>query len=158
MEDCGHKIIKSCFVEQPKCTFKCLDLLDCGHACELNCHKNVDPHHEEVFFPSVVIAYNSIFLKIISFQYECKRPCEKINSTCPLKHKCQKLCHENCFECTVKINKTLPCGHIQKDVSCYDQNIKCLSQCDRFLMCDHKCPAMCFEKCQPCEIQVSKLF
>lgn len=48
MNDCGHKIIKYCHEENPKCTFKCIDRLKCGHACELNCHKDNDPEHEQV--------------------------------------------------------------------------------------------------------------
>lgn len=50
LEECGHKIIKICHEKKPNCTFKCYDRLDCGHACQLNCHKNDDPNHDLVFF------------------------------------------------------------------------------------------------------------
>jgi len=48
LEICGHTILKKCHDKKPLCSYKCIDRLDCGHACEKNCHKDDDPDHEEV--------------------------------------------------------------------------------------------------------------
>lgn len=73
---------------------------------------------------------------------------------------CQKLCHENCSFCSVKIDKTLLCGHTKNSVPCGfdEEQIKCMSPCERILMCNHKCQAMCYEKCPPCNEQVIYLY
>lgn len=59
LDKCGHTIIKKCHDENPSCTFKCVDRLDCGHACERNCHKNDDADHVEV--------KNGLFLKCTTY-------------------------------------------------------------------------------------------
>jgi len=48
LEKCGHKTIKKCYEKKPKCTTKCTDRLQCGHACNIDCHKDDDPTHEKV--------------------------------------------------------------------------------------------------------------
>ncbi|XP_026819027.1 NFX1-type zinc finger-containing protein 1-like [Rhopalosiphum maidis] len=138
LEECGHKVIKKCHDKNPNCSVKCYIRLDCGHACERNCHKNDDPDHEK---------------------YNCLKPCENINKKCSFNHKCQKMCYENCASCTVKVKKTLPCGHIKNDVPCglKSNEIKCNLPCIRPLKCDHKCLAKCYEPCKPCEKLVKKV-
>lgn len=68
LNDCGHKITKKCFEENPLCTYKCFDRLDCGHACERNCHKNDDADHEKVkhCFHSIIILSAAFFFKFCS--------------------------------------------------------------------------------------------
>lgn len=66
MEECGHMIIAKCHEEKPKCTFKCYDRLDCGHACERNCHKNDDPDHEQVILNSKMHLQNVNFFYVYS--------------------------------------------------------------------------------------------
>lgn len=86
------------------------------------------------------------------------KSCEKMNLKCTLNHQCQKLCHQDCLMCNVKIKqKILPCGHIKHNVPCglNINDIKCPLPCDRLLLCNHKCQAKCYEQCKPCEIQVS---
>ncbi|XP_027846821.2 NFX1-type zinc finger-containing protein 1-like [Aphis gossypii] len=138
LENCGHTILKKCCDKEPKCTYKCLDRLECGHACEQNCHKNDDPEHEK---------------------YNCTKPCENINKKCSLNHKCKKMCYEDCSLCTVKVERILACGHIKNDVPCglNINEIKCILPCERPLKCDHKCQSKCYEKCKPCENQVEKI-
>jgi len=67
------------------------------------------------------------------------------------------MCYEDCSLCTVKVEKVLPCGHSKNNVPCgLDINeIKCILPCNRKLKCIHKCQSKCFEKCKPCENQVS---
>ncbi|XP_060856237.1 NFX1-type zinc finger-containing protein 1-like [Metopolophium dirhodum] len=138
LEECGHKIIRKCHDKNPSCSFKCYIRLDCGHACERNCHKNDDPDHEK---------------------YNCLKPCENINQKCSLNHKCQKMCYEDCSSCTVKIKKTLPCGHIKNDVPCgiNSNEIKCNLPCIRPSKCGHKCLDKCYKPCNPCESLVKKV-
>ncbi|XP_060843722.1 NFX1-type zinc finger-containing protein 1-like [Rhopalosiphum padi] len=138
LDECGHKIMKKCFDKSPNCSVKCYNRLDCGHACERNCHKTDDPDHEK---------------------YMCLKPCENINNKCSLNHKCKKMCYEDCASCTVKVKKTLPCGHIKNDVPCglNSNEIKCNLPCIRPLKCDHKCLAKCYEPCKPCEELVKKV-
>lgn len=85
------------------------------------------------------------------------KKCENINKNCSLNHICQKLCHEDCSDCTVKIEKELPCGHVKSDVPCglSVDKIKCFQNCDRLLPCNHQCKEKCYVKCKPCEIKVS---
>lgn len=79
-----------------------------------------------------------------------------MNEKCTLDHKCLKLCYEDCSYCTVKIDRTLPCGHIKKSTCGLNvEKIKCLRLCDRILMCNHKCKDLCYQPCPPCRIQVS---
>lgn len=67
------------------------------------------------------------------------------------------MCYEDCSLCTVKVEKTLPCGHIQ-NVPCglKSNEIICNLPCIRPLKCGHKCLAKCCEPCKPCKILVSK--
>jgi len=57
LEICGHTILKKCHAKKLICSYKCIDRLDCGHACEKNCHKDDDPDHEEV-----VVVYKKCFI------------------------------------------------------------------------------------------------
>ena len=59
--------------------------LDCGHVCNLLCHKSRS--HDGIF---------------------CTMPCTR---TCPEGHPCLKKCFEECGKCRVKLVKKLPCGH-----------------------------------------------
>ncbi|KAL5237885.1 hypothetical protein ACI65C_005295 [Semiaphis heraclei] len=138
LKNCGHKVIRKCHDKKPNCSVKCYIRLDCGHACERNCHINDDPDHEK---------------------YNCLKPCEKFNKKCSLNHKCKKICYEDCSSCTVKIKKTLPCGHIKNDVPCgiSSDMISCNLPCVRPLKCGHKCLAKCYEPCKPCEEKVKKV-
>jgi len=70
LEECGHTILKKCYDKNPKCSYKCFDQLDCGHACEQNCHKNNDPKHEKVFFVIKVLYYNSMYIILILLFYK----------------------------------------------------------------------------------------
>lgn len=88
------------------------------------------------------------------------KKCENINSNCSLNHECRKLCYQDCSECTVRVDKTLPCGHINYNVPCglKSEEIKCNISCNRILSCNkHKCLLKCYEKCKDCEVKVSTI-
>lgn len=85
------------------------------------------------------------------------RKCDNVNKNCSLNHKCEKLCYEKCLDCTIRVQKELPCGHVKNDAPCGldSSKINCSLPCNRILPCNHKCKAKCFEKCKACEINVS---
>jgi len=60
LEECGHKVNKKCYDKNPNYSVKCYIRLDCGHACERNCHKNDDPNHEKVVV--VVVFFNAFHI------------------------------------------------------------------------------------------------
>ncbi|KAF0765131.1 NFX1-type zinc finger-containing protein 1-like, partial [Aphis craccivora] len=138
LEKCGHKTIKKCYEKKPKCTTKCTDRLQCGHACNIDCHKDDDPTHEK---------------------FICLKPCSKLNINCSQDHKCKKKCYEKCSNCAMKVDKLLECGHLKKSVKCSDdiKNIQCSKHlpCNRKLKCGHKCQKKCYEDCQ-CNVIVTK--
>ena len=118
------------------CMLKCGTRLDCGHACDRKCHP-VDPEHKN---------------------YVCMKPCVRI--VCSSQHQCTKRCHEPCGNCEVVVARTLPkCGHM-KMTKCYipADEISCTEPCPHlFEPCGHSCPKKCSEKCDKCEILVSKV-
>jgi len=84
------------------------------------------------------------------------KSCEKNNKNCSSEHKCQKHCYEDCSTCTIRIDRTLPCGHMKKNVPCglKETDIKCNFPCNLLLNCGHDCQAKCSDPCKPCEINV----
>ena len=122
------------FAECPEggCKQICLKRLNCGHTCEKLCH---------------VKDCNS---------YKCLKPCTKINPNCKYKfHPCKKRCYEECGPCLAKMDKTLSCKHIAKNMICDDDitKIKCTEKCGKYLLCGHKCALTCGEDCysKPCK-------
>ncbi|ESO98816.1 hypothetical protein LOTGIDRAFT_114056 [Lottia gigantea] len=69
------------------CQKLCYARLQCGHSCIMTCHPT-DPDHKE---------------------YSCPKPCTK---TCKDGHPCEKKCYQECGDCQIKVEKTIPvCGH-----------------------------------------------
>ncbi|XP_065583318.1 uncharacterized protein LOC136042298 [Artemia franciscana] len=69
------------------CMQKCYAILNCGHLCQRICHFDDRDH----------------------LQYQCNKTCDRY--ICSEKHRCPRKCFEECEKCTIKIEKTLPCGH-----------------------------------------------
>ena len=116
-QDFDKRIDGGCFL---KCDFK----LKCGHNCSNYCHCNNDPEH---------------------LNFQCTKPCEKINPKCG--HKCTKLCYQtdDCNSCKFKIEKLVPeCGHIIK-LYCNTEPLKsfCYIPCNFILKCGHTCSKVC---------------
>lgn len=106
------------------CYLKCNYMLKCGHNCPNYCHGNVDSEH---------------------LKFQCRMPCEKINSNCG--HKCTRLCYQTdeCNSCKFKVEKLVPeCGHTIK-LYCNTEPIKtfCSTPCNFELKCGHKCSKVC---------------
>lgn len=91
-------------------------------------------------------------------QYECKKPCAKLNKNCSQDHKCNKKCYEECLFCSLKVDKILECKHLKKSVNCGDdiKKLQCSKHlpCNRILECGHKCQRKCYEKCRTCKFIV----
>ncbi|XP_071520848.1 NFX1-type zinc finger-containing protein 1 isoform X2 [Panulirus ornatus] len=137
---CQHKVSMSCHQDPNsfQCPMDCDSRLDCGHMCRKKCHCTDDPDH---------------------LDYDCLQRCTRINVGCSQNHPCQKMCHEYCGECTVKVTKNLPCGHEVKDVYCSSslESIKCHEKCKKTLPCGHSCKKICHQSCEPCPVKVAKV-
>ena len=125
------------------CTLPCAKPLKCGHVCEMLCHPT-DPEHDD---------------------YDCKKPCTKKKTQCPLIQKysekyyqtcgpCMKRFRENhlqggpCYICKNQSEsmcfrtclKSWPCGH-ENETECYVDPLHtpCKVPCGVTLKCKHPC-------------------
>ncbi|XP_044270386.1 NFX1-type zinc finger-containing protein 1-like [Tribolium madens] len=140
---CGHNVDKPCHrsPETYPCPFPCEKQVEpCGHACTRNCHIRMDPDH---------------------LQYKCTKRCAKYLKNCnaePEKHKCKKLCFEDCDTCMIRVKKQRTiCPHFY-DVPCSSNvdEISCEKPCTKMLPCNHKCKNKCNEPCGNCKEKVEK--
>ncbi|KAG8227285.1 hypothetical protein J437_LFUL004834, partial [Ladona fulva] len=103
------------------CTLMCNTELSCGHICKRKCHLN---SHDT---------------------YKCKEICGK--EMCIYRHKCKKLCFQDCGECMIPLFGELPCGH-WANVPCYVDPVeyKCNVIVKVILQsCGHEIKKKCFE-------------
>ena len=105
----------------------------CGHACEKVCH---------------IYDCNKI---------KCLKPCQRLNKNCTQlnKHKCTKICWEECGKCEIIVDKILSCGHIQR-IKCCEKPAICEVIVDKILSCGHIQRIKCCEEPDPCEELVDK--
>ncbi|KAG8227287.1 hypothetical protein J437_LFUL004836 [Ladona fulva] len=103
------------------CTLMCNTDLSCGHICKRKCHLN---SHDT---------------------YKCKEICGK--EMCIYRHKCKKLCFQDCGECMVPLYGELPCGHWVNVPCCVDPvEYKCNVVVTVILQpCGHEIKKKCFE-------------
>uniref|UniRef100_A0A1B6E310 RZ-type domain-containing protein n=1 Tax=Clastoptera arizonana TaxID=38151 RepID=A0A1B6E310_9HEMI len=133
-KSCEHTCTIPCGSKgNSRCTEPCEFRLECGHSCVKKCHVNYDPDH---------------------LKYICQKPCSRKPIGCSQDHECKRLCHEECEPCTIKVAKTLDCGHKMTE-KC---NIKpvCRSDCNRLRPCGHYCKKKCKENCGNCMVLVKK--
>ncbi|KAK6982965.1 NFX1-type zinc finger-containing protein 1 [Biomphalaria glabrata] len=125
-------------VPEGGCNRKCDYKLPCGHTCMRMCHAS-DRFHEET---------------------KCEQPCFK---KCSKGHPCQRNCFEECGDCEVMVQKTMPlCGHVD-NVPCSKnlEDVECSQPCGQIMICGHICHGKC-GKCfndaehQPCTEKVLK--
>ncbi|KAK6982966.1 NFX1-type zinc finger-containing protein 1 [Biomphalaria glabrata] len=125
-------------VPEGGCNRKCDYKLPCGHTCMRMCHAS-DRFHEET---------------------KCEQPCLK---KCSKGHPCQRNCFEECGDCEVMVQKTMPlCGHVD-NVPCSKnlEELECSQPCGQIMICGHICHGKC-GKCfndaehQPCTEKVLK--
>lgn len=118
------------------CQKKCETRLQCGHVCRLICH----PYDRE------------------HIKYKCIQKCPKV---LPCGHKCRRKCYEcskSCKPCSVKVEKTLDCGHtVLSPCSAEFVSIECSKHCGKRLRCGHLCQEKCSNPCTvKCTVQVDK--
>uniref|UniRef100_A0A8C4QBK2 NFX1-type zinc finger-containing protein 1 n=1 Tax=Eptatretus burgeri TaxID=7764 RepID=A0A8C4QBK2_EPTBU len=109
------------------CSLPCDTRLDCGHVCTLCCHP-FDRNH---------------------VKYLCYKPCQRIHKNCG--HACPKVCYDDCGECKVQVDKTIPnCGHVQT-MNCHlDPNsFQCQEYVQRILPCGHEKQLRCYQMTIP---------
>lgn len=114
------------------CGLKCLDRLQCGHACPAMCHSQV-----------------------LHRAAQCLEPCIRSMKGCD--HSCPKPCGQRCPpNCQVEIadpTRTLACGHIAEILPCWQSqdltSVKCMVQVSR------KVPGCGHSVTERCHIDVS---
>ncbi|XP_047487944.1 NFX1-type zinc finger-containing protein 1-like isoform X1 [Penaeus chinensis] len=157
---CGHEAqdVECSSIKSIKCTVLTTQTLPCGH---------------EVNYAACGAATEEVL---------CRENCLEILDC---GHTCKKLCHEECGDCSVKVSKTLACGHEAQDIECSSttKNIKCTAlttlvlpcgheldvacgtraealrctkKCMKTLDCGHICKKLCSEICGGCLVKVEK--
>ncbi|XP_076264518.1 NFX1-type zinc finger-containing protein 1-like isoform X2 [Rhynchophorus ferrugineus] len=142
---CGHEADRPCSVDEYtfSCPVDCKKRLECGHTCKRKCHDRDDPDH----------------LQHVCNQ-RCARPkrgCKTLNDENEAVHRCQKLCYQDCEECTHEVKRLRSCGH-KNTIMCKDnvENVPCIKPCKKILPCEHKCTNKCSEVCSTCVKKVKK--
>ena len=159
MPECGHEQTMSCFqdIHTWKCIAPCGKMCKNGHLCKQLCHEfcgmclipvvKTMPGcgHEQTMpchqYPS---------------GWNCRAPCKK---KCNDGHPCEKLCHEYCGKCLIKVTKIMPkCGHEQTMLCFQDPSgWNCKAMCERKCRREHPCEKRCFEDCNRlCAVEVVK--
>jgi len=135
------------------CNMPCGVRLECGHACDKQCHPS---NHLKG-------ACTKMCFNRCPNEHQCQRSCHfpRDCPKCVIKmtkkvpqcgHDQQILCHVDPaeFSCQVNCIKTLPCGH-EKSLQCYKDPMvynQCNRNCTRLLNCGHPCSKKCREECQ----------
>ena len=116
------------------CNKPCQVRLQCGHACDQQCHASSHP------------------------EGRCDKLCLY---RCPNEHQCLCRCHypEECPICLRKMLKKIPyCGHEQQ-IPCYVDPTEffCPMKCEKILPCCHNCPNECGDECiTECDVNCIK--
>ncbi|KAF2680876.1 P-loop containing nucleoside triphosphate hydrolase protein [Lentithecium fluviatile CBS 122367] len=115
------------FAPEGGCALKCDRRLKCGHACTQMCHSEL--RHNDVI---------------------CYEPCPRMKPACD--HVCKKICgvpcDRQCEELLKGINVTLPCGHVIKDLRCWENqaqsSLKCTVLAEKLVTnCGHVVKVKC---------------
>ena len=158
--DAGHVCTKPCFKECGKCEHVVTKTIPkCGHDQKGPCYK--DP---------LLWRCQSVCAKRLPCNHYCKGVCgtcssdnnhreceEMVDRVLKCGHFIQIQCCRNNSEvnCSADCNKDLICGHKCKGTcsSCKQGrlHIQCLEKCNRKLICGHPCRHQCSQPCPPCE-------
>ncbi|CAG8564166.1 13422_t:CDS:2 [Ambispora gerdemannii] len=139
----------SCTDEIPTCNNKCPKLLQCGHACQYNCHQGGCSTCEV----------------ILQVQCRCgsttfQRKCSEINRESDELPTCDKICqglrscgkHRCNVRCCPSANKPRKKIMFGQEPEEEDENHRCTFVCDKKLKCgNHNCQLPCHRgHCLPC--------
>ncbi|XP_063766744.1 NFX1-type zinc finger-containing protein 1 isoform X2 [Eleginops maclovinus] len=157
--DLGHRCPLDCYKECPeKCQVKVEKIVpQCEHTQKIPCHQ--DPEKFVCQEPCI---------KLLDCGHPCVASCgESCTSYCKKKVtltlKCGHSQSGECFythskekpECRTACMEGLICGHVCKGScgKCYQGRFHCACshQCDRLLICSHKCMEPCTSDCPPCQ-------
>ena len=84
---------------------------------------------------------------MVSLQYRCAKPCTRKYAGCKEDHMCTKKCYEECGDCMIRVERTLPrCEHTEC-MPCHmdPERYLCRRKCNRILPCGHS-------GCMPCHM------
>ncbi|XP_046738512.1 NFX1-type zinc finger-containing protein 1-like [Diprion similis] len=152
---CGHSCTLTCHANADPDHIEYLCYKDCtknnvgctsNHPCKKRCHESCG---ECTIYVQKTRSCGHYYKKIqcaVNVEDQiCERPCKRVMSCT---HKCDRLCHEVCGGCKVKVKKPSPCGHTV-EVKCSEipTRSKCSAKCQRILICGHPCAAKCKEPC-----------
>ncbi|GBP30884.1 NFX1-type zinc finger-containing protein 1 [Eumeta japonica] len=146
----SHPCSQMCAEPCRPCTVLVKKELPCKHTAETYCH--IQPEDVEC------LEEVTVKLPACGHEYECRQKCAKTKSGCTAvfmdddefgKHKCLKLCHEECDPCDVEVIKKIPdCGHEGKVACSITPSRKdCIQDCERTLKCGHTCNRKCTQEC-----------
>ncbi|KAF2713860.1 P-loop containing nucleoside triphosphate hydrolase protein [Pleomassaria siparia CBS 279.74] len=117
------------FSPEGGCDLRCDRPLYCGHVCVLKCHS--DLRHDNV---------------------QCLEPCGRSKRGCdhPCRKHCGDKCDQRCEEILQDVNLVLSCGHVIKDLKCWEHQakhpIKCMVTVERAVpKCEHTVSVHCYE-------------
>lgn len=186
---CGHEANEvECHVPMDEvwCSVKVNKALMCGHEAEdVDCSSTIKSIKCTVLTTRVLPCGHEVDYATCGAATEevlCRENCLKILDC---GHACKMLCHEECSDCSVKVSKTLVCGHEAQGIECRNINknikctvltkrslpcghvvnyecgteakeIKCREKCLKTLECGHICKKLCNEKCGDCLMKVEK--
>lgn len=118
-----HTCVKKCFQDCGPCMLPRTVELACGHSTSIKCSEDAST-------------------------FKCTKPCKR--KSCD-KHKCIKLCYEDCSPCKKKLLYKLKCGHsVSLECSLNVKDYVCKLPCERSPCALHSCKKLCYEKCEPC--------
>ncbi len=163
LPQCHHKHTMRCSRDPMffKCNLPCEKVCPMGHQCAKVCCEDCDPECMEMV-PQVLPECGHEQLvpchedpKLV----RCSTEVERELLQC--KHKITMPCCEDShsFLCPIEVEKELPqCRH-KHLMPCHQNpsHFKCRLPCERKCPNDHPCTKLCYEKCNPCAVQVEKV-
>ncbi|XP_050506349.1 NFX1-type zinc finger-containing protein 1-like isoform X2 [Diabrotica virgifera virgifera] len=152
---CSHLLNVACSLDPDTiiCEKPCEKKLPCGHICEKKCGEPCG-NCRELVKKSVPDCNHVIKIECrnkAERKYCIFRKCPRI---LPCGHQCKKKCNETCItrcEELVSCNIPSPCGHIIKEIQCYQKEsddpkillAQCSEPCNFTLQCKHTCSGIC---------------
>ncbi|XP_077428659.1 NFX1-type zinc finger-containing protein 1 isoform X2 [Vanacampus margaritifer] len=153
---CGHSQEGACFYQteenddgdydEPPCTTRCEQLLQCGHACRGTCGQCYNGRFHSACFhrcDRLLICSHKCAVPCIRDCPPCQKPCEN----CCVHSKCKKECGKPCTPCNEPCASQ--CPHQSCSKLCHEpcDRPACSQPCAGTLSCGHPCIGLCGDKC-----------
>ncbi|XP_068673108.1 NFX1-type zinc finger-containing protein 1-like isoform X2 [Montipora foliosa] len=150
---CGHACVKRCHLSSHRtseCRKPCPNKCPNEHPCTDSCHypRECPPCLYTVYKKVPKCGHEqSVPCSVDPITFQCKMKCEKL---LPCGHDCPRECGQECTsQCKVRYQKLLPCGH-EKFLPCYKDPMvynQCTKKCQKVLECGHRCSKECSDTC-----------